>query len=405
MNNSRRHFLKKSTGILPLLLVPSVFSNCSNLDGSKVKIEAIDLYLINVKKERHFSYGVWKNRQHVMLSIKAGGHTGWGETKVSSNNPDFDLKNWAAEFSGIKGMDLNAAIEKGRNSYFDKKWSAAISEGVLMTLYDLMGKIANKPTIKMWGLQGDQPIPAIFCILEKNAEAVVIQAKIAKDQNMHRYVKIKMFGDFETDKKNISALRAFLGPDSFIVGDPNRGYKYIKDLDQLINVLIELNEAGMNAIEDPSSLSKEEFIYIQSKVGELSIIPDHIMRPAKKSIEFFDSKMGDYFNFHPNTMGTFLEINKLSSIVRASKKGIMIGDSSLVGAACTFWQQLAVGNEASWVEAMEKPQENDSFLNCVIDKATYLNSEGKVEVKFKPGFGLKVDEKKLLSLADSYLNI
>ena len=63
----------------------------------------------------------------------------------------------------------------------------------------------------MWGLQGDQPIPAIFCILEKNAEAVVIQAKIAKDQNMHRYVKIKMFGDFETDKKNISALRAFSG--------------------------------------------------------------------------------------------------------------------------------------------------------------------------------------------------
>ena len=115
--------------------------------------------------------------------------------------------------------------------------------------------------------------------------------------------------------------------------------------------------------------------------------------------------MGDYFNFHPNTMGTFLEINKLSSIVRASKKGIMIGDSSLVGAACTFWQQLAVGNEASWVEAMEKPQENDSFLNCVIDKATDLNSEGKVEVNFKPGFGLKVDEKKLLSLADSHLNI
>ena len=39
----------------------------------------------------------------------------------------------------------------------------------------------------------------------------------------------------------------------------------------------------------------------------------------------------------------------------------MIGDSSLIGAACTFWQQLAIGNEASWVEAMEKPRNKMLF--------------------------------------------
>ena len=50
---------------------------------------------------------------------------------------------------------------------------------------------------------------------------VVKQAKIAVDQNMHRYVKIKMFGNFELDRRNVSALRKFLGPDSFILGDPN----------------------------------------------------------------------------------------------------------------------------------------------------------------------------------------
>ena len=52
--------------------------------------------------------------------------------------------------------------------------------------------------------------------------------------------------------------------------------------------------------------------------------------------------MGNYFNLHPNCMGTFTEINEISKIIKASKKGIMIGDSSPIGAACTFWQQLAL---------------------------------------------------------------
>lgn len=83
----------------------------------------------------------------------------------------------------------------------------------------------------------------------------------------------------------------------------------------------------------------------------------------------------------------------------------MIGDSSLIGAACTFWQQLAIGNEASWVEAMEKPQEQDSFLKCIEQKSTRMDEEGKVVADFKPGFGLKVNESKLLSLADAHLKI
>ena len=115
--------------------------------------------------------------------------------------------------------------------------------------------------------------------------------------------------------------------------------------------------------------------------------------------------MGNYFNLHPNQMGIFTEINEISKVIRASNKGIMIGDGSYVGAACTFWQQLAIGNEASWVEAMEKPHEHEAFLNCIDEKATQLNADGKVTVDFKPGFGLKVNETKLKSITDQYLNI
>ena len=405
MNNSRRKFIKQSGGVLPLLLSPSLFSNLKLTYTKQINIDEINLFLINVTKERNFSFGVWKNRQHIMINIKGGDHVGWGETKVSSNQPNFDIAAWSKEFKKLKGMNLGEAIEEVRNQFLQGNWRPIITEGLLMTLYDLMGKLENKPTIKIWGLNGSAPVPAIFCILEKDTKMVVEQAKIAVDQNMHRYVKIKMFGEFEEDKRNIAALRKFLGLDSFILGDPNRGYSHIKDLKKLSKIMIALNKAGMDGVEDPASLNKEELIFLQANVGKLSIVPDKIMRPASKSIKYFDKRMGNYFNLHPNCMGTFTEINEISKVIKASNKGIMIGDSSLIGAACTFWQQLAIGNEASWVEAMEKPQEQDAFLRCVKEKATELNKSGKVVANFKPGFGLKVDEIKLLSLSDKHLKI
>ncbi|MDG1968395.1 MAG: enolase C-terminal domain-like protein [Flavobacteriaceae bacterium] len=405
MINTRRKFIKQTSGILPLLLAPSFLHRPWAHSTKQIKIDEINLFLINVTKERNFSYGVWKNRQHVMINIKGANHIGWGETKVSSNQPDFDLSKWSEVFQKLKGMTVTDAIEEVRNQFLQGHWRPIITEGLLMTLYDLMGKVENKPTVKIWGLEGEDPVPAIFCILEREEEMVVKQAQIAKDQNMHRYVKIKMFGDFETDKKNVTALRKFLGPDAFILGDPNRGYDHVKDLNELSQIMVALHQAGMDGVEDPSNLKKEELIFLQSNVGKLSIVPDHIMRPAAKSIKYFDERMGNFFNLHPNCMGTFHEINQMAKVIKESGKGIMIGDSSLVGAACTFWQQIAIGNKASWVEAMEKPQEQDAFINCIEEKATQLNAEGKVSVDFKPGFGLKVNETKLKSLADKYLNI
>jgi hypothetical protein len=80
--------------------------------SEEVRIDAINLFLINVTKEQNFGFGVWKNRQHVMINIKGGDQIGWGETKVANNQPDFDLSPWSEEFKKLKGMKLVEAPEK-----------------------------------------------------------------------------------------------------------------------------------------------------------------------------------------------------------------------------------------------------------------------------------------------------
>ena len=100
MNNSRRKFIKQS-GVFYLFYLPQTFSNLTSPFTSEVKINQINLFLINVNKNATSVMG-WKNRQHVMINIKGGDHIGWGETKVSSNKPNFDISAWSKEFKKLK---------------------------------------------------------------------------------------------------------------------------------------------------------------------------------------------------------------------------------------------------------------------------------------------------------------
>jgi len=299
--SSRRNFIKSSTFSLPLILSGSTIFSC----GLPIlnKVDNISLYLINVNTKRHFSHGSWNNRQHIIIEIKSGNFSGWGETKVSNNQPDFDIYKWIDNFSFIKDLGIQNAINNIRKSFFNSQISARVSEGVLIALYDLLGKINKKPTIEMWNLEGRDPVPALFCILERDTSMVLEKAKIAKEQNMHRYVKLKMFGELETDLKNLIALRGFLGPNSFINGDANSGYKNIKNLDELVTILNTLNRAGMNSIEDPGLHTKEDWEYLNKNVINMSLVPDKILRPAKESLKFYSKEMGKILYIHPHVQG------------------------------------------------------------------------------------------------------
>ena len=48
--------------------------------------------------------------------------------------------------------------------------------------------------------------------------------------------------------------------------------------------MIALHKVGMDGVEDPSDLGKEDLIYLQTHVGNLSIVPDKIIDlPIKAS--------------------------------------------------------------------------------------------------------------------------
>lgn len=405
MKISRRRFTESFGATLALSLLPGItLGSCGII--SQNTVDSVSLYLINVTKARNFSHSVWHNRQHVFLKIRSGSHIAWAEALVNKNNLDFDIAAWGTFLKDLEGKELEEGINYTRNKFFAGSWNAKQSEPALIALYDLLGKVAQRPTIEMWGLNDRKPVPGLFCILEKDVEQALVQAEIAKEQNLTSHVKVKMFGIPEVDMALTKALRHSFGKETFLMADANRGYKKWKSIDELAAILKALQKEGLDAMEDPAELSSEQWIELQSKAGDFSLIPDRPMRPAYKALDLFVPEMGDYFNIHPDTMGTFKEAIELGKRIIGSNRGLMIGDSSLIGPACTIWQQIAIGLGASWIEAIEKPQESEVFAQCVIEKSTRINKDGFCEIsELQAGFGIEMDEKKLKTMADKIVHL
>lgn len=387
---------------LSLDAIPVLIRECDAI------VDRIDLIRIDVKHERHFSFGTWHGRQQMALRVWSGDEYGWGETIASAKEPDLRMETRREPFCRLLGKTLHAAFAEIRTN--QDAWKGHNSEIAEMALLDLAGRRLGMLSLDLLDLPGRDPLPGLFCVLEKDLDAVRREIQHSLDQNLKTHLKIKLFGDVQTDLAVTKTARDAFG-DGFLSGDVNGGYfrwgthgeDEHADLDDIAGKLLQLHEAGLDACEDPAHISEQEWIELQKKVDPLALLPDAPTRPATKKKDTLPAGMGKIYNIHPDCTGSFLDGVALARRIQGFGDGtkLMIGDQSLVGPACNSWTQLAIGLGADWVEALEKPHECTDFTDCI----THRNVEQKPDGRFglvanpRPGFGLMVDEDKLAAKA------
>jgi L-alanine-DL-glutamate epimerase-like enolase superfamily enzyme len=392
-------------GLITMALFFSVNVLLANTSGSKKvsKIDGIELYLFNVEKPLHFSFGTWHNRQHVFVRLVSGKYSGWSEHNAGRNNLNFDLEQYAEDLKQLKGLELHQALSKVKEKYGEWDWGKL--EVLELALYDLIGKVEKKNALEMLGLKETAPIPGLFCVLEEDPTQAEKQAKISLQHNFKTHIKVKIFGKLDLDKQLISEVRRVMGPDTYITADVNTGYKNWTSIDELKTSMLELNKVGLNACEDPAKLEIPQWVELQKSLPEMAIIPDYIMRPSWETLETAVKGMGDIYNLHPHCMGSIHLTTELATKIKNWDAKLMIGDASLIGPACSQWQQIAIGLGADWVEALEKPDQSGKYMECVKSLTTYQNKQGKIAMKPEPGFGIKLNIKKVKELADKSFRI
>lgn len=409
MKTSRRKFIK---GITTLGLVTTAyplitsFTDAAKLGYLKEKISRIELYRYDIDIPRYFSWGTWHNRQHLFMKISSGDYYGWSETPASMNNPDFNPTEWVEYLKGFLGLSIGQTYELLNSQQgLGTKVSAKKLEFMEMGLLDLSGRMQNKSAIELLDLKQNNPVPGLYCILDSDVEKVRQEALNSMEQNLSHHLKFKMYGDQSLDLKLLKTIRETLGESALILSDVNEGYKNWSSLSDLAAILNEFKNNGLNAIEDPAKLTTDQWIKLQEQVGELSLIPDVPMRPAWEGLKNIKPGMGRLINLHPSVMGSFKYTAQLANKVKELGYRVMIGDDSLVGPACSAWQQIAIGTGASWVEAIEKKEDSKNYLNCLLYSPTKLNDKGYISYTSKPGFGIELDTQHLKKISKAYIEL
>lgn len=369
------------------------------------EIEGIRLYLKNVWAKKRFSFGTWLNRQHLIMAIDAGGCTGYAEGIIGVNQPEISLENYQVWSQTLLEQSIDQAIKKVRQNR--GKWTECFTEMAEMALLDLGGKINQISAAEILGLKGTKPVYGVYVILSDDPEDVSEKTKWAVAKGKERFIKVKLFGQNQLDCDIIKMVKKNTKQQTYLIGDVNGGY-CLKDevvsLEEIAGNLIRLKEAGLDACEDPAYIETEQWVKLQSMVGDLSLIPDYPLRPARESIHKIVPGMGRIYNIHPDSTGSIIDAVALAEKVRSCGAGLMIGDDSLVGPAASVWQQLAIGLEAEWVEATEKEGESDFYYQAVVS----IPTDSRVNpIKTLPchGFGLYLNEEILTNNTDRRIEI
>lgn len=374
------------------------------------RIEVVEVYGVPVNAERRFSYEVQKNRWHLFIRFVSGDQSGWTEMNIGQGEPEMPLEKrawrlkWFGQLKGRTPAEAIGFLQENRD-----KLDRGSLEAAEMAVLDLAGKMLGKPAVEILTLAKTDPVPGLFCILSDDPEKVKTEAKRSLEQNLRTHLKVKLYGRTETDTAVVRAAREVMGPQAYIGGDVNMGYRHAlsdASVDDIVTAMLVLCDAGLNACEDPGQMSNAQWAEVQRRVSPMSLIPDEPLRPAWKSRLALDPAMGGIYNMHPNCMGSLIETVELGRVIQRAGKKLMVGDSSLVGPACPVWQQIAIGLGADWVEALEKPQENDVFQRCVKRNPVNRTPDGKFSRHERlPGFGVEMDVSKLNELSAGMLSL
>lgn len=377
-----------------------------NLSNIREVITDITVYKFNIYATKKFSFGTWTSRQHIFVSISAGGKTAFAENIIVVNNPQVSLDEWMQNLKSFKGKSVTDAILLLRSKM--GIWQDRFTELAEMCLIDLSGKILHKSALELLNLSGRSLVHGVHVILSDDLDFVEAQVKLAVSMGKQSFIKVKLFGDNELDKAVVSTVRKHTDKSTFLIGDVNGGYRFHDSTTSIEEIAISLNNlhsVGLDACEDPAYITNGEWVTLQNSVGFLSLIPDYPMRPASGAIKTIIDGMGRIYNIHPGSAGSILDAIELAEKIKSMGAKLMIGDDSLVGCGCTSWQQLAIGLGADWVEATEKVAESDFYYDAV-EYIPTNSAKAPISCAFdKFGFGIQLDEKKLAESADEIHHI
>ncbi len=355
-------------------------------------IDSVKLYKFNIPSRVPSQRG---GQQHIFLRLGCGDRTGWGECRIPLSRAGAETYSTENALNGLYGRTITEAFRYVRTCF--GHWRYCVSEMAELALIDLQGRLTGRSALDIMVLGGYMPVMAASAIPTGEHEVMLRRIEGILSSGSH-IAKIRLVGDGDLDRETIELIRRnFSRERLYLIGAACESYtEEAQDSPEKLGVqLLKMYTAGLDACEDPASMTGEEWKQLRSFVEPLHLIASIPIRPARYALSRVSPDTADIFNIHPGMTGSIFDAAALAEKMKAAGKKIAVGDDGFIGPGCSEWQQLAVGMGARWIEAMEKPGYSDSYLSTLRHNPVVF-AEGCCSVMAgHTGFGIDIDDRML----------
>ena len=223
-----------------------------------MRIKSINCYplLINNKYPYYWSHGIINSTEIILIEIEAeNGVKGYGESIATPSGEG--VKAFIDSASSVLiGEDIfqnQRIIKKCYHSLFQAhgtcsapRFGAQILSGLEMALWDLCGKIVERPLHELLGGKYRDKIEYFGFIQGNSADELAIDAK-KLSKNGHKVIYGKIGREESTDVQIVKKVREAVGKDIRLRFDPNEAW----DLVTAKRMIEKLEEFSIEMIEQP----------------------------------------------------------------------------------------------------------------------------------------------------------
>lgn len=377
MNQSRRNFFKSAGVIAGGLVIGSsqkkLFANTNiNLMGpGKMKL-SFKPYTLELRHVFTIATSSRSTTPVMLTEIEFEGVTGYGEASMPPYLGE-SHETVAAFLSKIDLSQFNDPFQMDEIlAYVDSvaPGNPAAKASVDIALYDLTGKLMNKPWHKIWGYDKEKTPYTSFTIGIDKPEVVKQKTKEAGGE--FKILKVKL--GRETDKEMIEAIRSVTNIPLCV--DVNQGWK---DRQFALDMIGWLKEKNIVFVEQPMPKTQIDDLAWLTEHSPLPVIGDEGVQRLADVVK----AKGVYSGINIKLMKStgLREAHKMMELARALGMKVMIG--CMTETSCAISAAAQLSPMVDWADL-------DGALlisNDIFDGTKVIN--GKVTLNDLPGIGVK----------------
>lgn len=363
---------------------------------NKLLIETISLYklLIPLKEPFVISLGAVDNAESIIVIIRAGGFTGYGECSpyMSINGESIDTcfivgQYFAKVLKGKNALDLKGAVEAMDKTIYG---NSSIKSAFDMALYDIASQQAGLPLYKFLGGENNKILTTDYTVSIGVAKKMAEDALKYKQQGFPA-IKVKLGESKDKDGERIHLIREAIGYEIPLRIDANQGW----DVKTAIATLKELKRYNIQHCEEP--IPRWEFMKLRKvkKKSPIPIMADESCGDHHDAERLIKLKACDMLNVKLGKSGGLYKAQKIISLAEKAKMKLQVG----------AFMESRLGMTASAHLALC----SDNIIHCDFDTPLMFTEDpvsggltyhenGVVKVPEAPGLGASINEERLNEL-------